>query len=673
MFTDNTFTHVGATALALDGAGSANSVSGNVVTDVSGNGVQIGDVGSAGDGRLPGDGATASLESGDTVANNYVHDVANEYLGGVGIYAAYVKHTTIAHNEVWNTPYTGISLGWGWGVDNPGMVDNHVDHNHVHDVMTSSLLDGAAIYVNGTQGTVPPPTNGDQDQYDCTIDTSTVSTIHGNYLAHSPQAGGAIYLDNGASNWLVEDNVIDDWAPSWLTLNPGFHFHNDADKVYFDVPAATYNDIIDNHISPDVATGGIHGQDGAWDAHGFRRQPAHYCNTVADNGVAASAWPSGAEDIIAAAGLEPEHVGVREGPEISNVAYNAPARASSTYTSGGIQYSPANAVKGRVFGGTWGTYARPYLSEVTATNEWWSTDLGEAFELTGVQILFRQDYDVAQERSNFEIWVSNNPDVHQAHTVACIRGGDALAFQARYDCPVIGQWRYVFVVKTDATRLVLQQVRVYGAAKQAPPSSPGPTPGAGPHATTVNALHQPSRSRWGSASVVMVTVASGDSTGAVPTGVVRLIDQAGTLVGAGELADGAITLPLPSTLAVGTHTLTAMYDGAEEFAASQAPASVQILRRASTTKPRPRRTRPPYRADFKVKVTVKAAGPRPVGKVKIAYRGKLLGTARLRDGRAVVKITKDLGVGTHRLLVKYLGSRTTLPSRRKVTIVVVKT
>jgi hypothetical protein len=665
-FSDNTFAHLGATALALDGAGTGNTVSGNVVTDVSGNGIQIGDVGSAGDGKLPGDGTTASLESGDTIENNYVHDVANEYLGGVGILAAYVKHTTIAHNEVWHTPYTGISLGWGWGLDDPGMVDNHVDHNRVHDVMTSSLLDGAAIYVNGTQGTVPPPTNADQDQYDCTIGTPAISTIQGNYVAHSPQNGGGIYLDNGASNWLVKNNVVDEWVPNWLNLNPGYHSGN------LHIPAATYNEIVDNDISSTVAARGVYGQDGAWDSHGFWRSPAHYCNTFAGSQVAAAAWSPAAEAVIASAGLDPDHIDVRGGDAISNVAYHASTSASSTYSSGGIEYSADRAVSGKVSGNSWLTYAKPFASEFTGSNAWWQVDLGDQLEITGIQVLFRQDQDMPEERSNFEIWVSNNPDVNQAHTVACSRGADPLGFQARYACPIAGKWRYVLVVKTDAMPLVLQQVRVYGVAKQAP-VTPSPTPGASLHATTVTALHEPGPSRWGSASSVRVTVASDDSTGAVPTGVVRLIDHAGTVVSAGDLAGGAVDLPLPSTVAVGAHTLTATYDGATEFAGSQAPVDVQVVKRSSTTKPKRPRKRPSYRTDFKVKVTVKASGPLPTGKVKIAYRGKRLGRARLRRGKAVVKITKDLEVGRHRLLVKYLGSSTTLPSRRKVTIVIVKT
>ena len=51
-------------------------------------------------------------DSGNVISNNLIENVADEYHGGVGIFAGYVANTLISHNEVADLPYTGISLGW---------------------------------------------------------------------------------------------------------------------------------------------------------------------------------------------------------------------------------------------------------------------------------------------------------------------------------------------------------------------------------------------------------------------------------------------------------------------------------------------------------------------------------------------------------------------------------
>ncbi|MEV5481542.1 right-handed parallel beta-helix repeat-containing protein, partial [Streptomyces sioyaensis] len=196
-FGGNTFEHLGGSGLGFDGGGKNNSVTGNVITDVSGNGVQIG----AGDiYKQP-----AAIESDYTVKNNYVHNVANEYISGVGILATWVKGTHIEHNDVFNVPYTGISLGWGWGIypATSTMVDNHVDNNHIHNVQTSAMRDGGAIYVLGTQGSSPR------------------STMNGNYVEQDSQDFASLYLDNGSSYWDVKNNVVGGYTPHWAFVQNG--------------------------------------------------------------------------------------------------------------------------------------------------------------------------------------------------------------------------------------------------------------------------------------------------------------------------------------------------------------------------------------------------------------------------------------------------------------------
>ena len=96
--------------------------------------------------------------------NNFIHDVAVEYRGGVGVFVGYTDGTVLAHNEIAALPYSGISVGWGWGEEDAGGSPNYyqpfkyttptpaqknrIEYNHIHGVMGNSN-DGGAIYTLG--------------------------------------------------------------------------------------------------------------------------------------------------------------------------------------------------------------------------------------------------------------------------------------------------------------------------------------------------------------------------------------------------------------------------------------------------------------------------------------------------------------------------------------------
>ena len=59
---------------------------------------------------------------------------------------------------------------------------------------------------------------------------------------------------------------------------------------------------------------------------------------------------------------------------------------------------------------------------------------------------------------------------------------------------------------------------------------------------------------------------------------------------------------------------------------------------------------------------VAAEGTTPTGRVVVRIDGKKVGAKRLDDGRVVLKVTKNLKVGKHKLVARYqrfgLASRT---------------
>ncbi|PRY52878.1 parallel beta helix pectate lyase-like protein [Knoellia remsis] len=275
LFQGNTLTRLGGAGLDVERSSNTVTVLGNEVTDVSANGIQIGDITDAD--QRP---AAADRMHDITVSNNYVHDVAVEFQGGVGIFGGFVDGLKVLHNEVADVPYTGISIGWGWGyLDEGGLGDGtqagpsttvqettptiagntQVIGNYVHDYFTAGS-DGGAVYTLGAQPN---------------------SLVRDNYFANAPDSANArgIYLDNGTKGYLVTANVVDRTS-SWLLVNEGANSLSN--------PAAKGNTITGN-----------------W-SNQTSRQCCSSLNTYSNNidTVSGSNWPTAAWAVIDAAGLQ---------------------------------------------------------------------------------------------------------------------------------------------------------------------------------------------------------------------------------------------------------------------------------------------------------------------------------------------------------------------------------
>ena len=111
-----TFTQLGGAGIDLEFGSQDNVISGCRFHDISGTAVQVGDV--LKDDHHPDD--PRKIVKNNAVVNNYIHDCCVEYMGGVGVFAGYTDGTVIAHNEICRLPYTGISVGWGWGEEDAG-------------------------------------------------------------------------------------------------------------------------------------------------------------------------------------------------------------------------------------------------------------------------------------------------------------------------------------------------------------------------------------------------------------------------------------------------------------------------------------------------------------------------------------------------------------------------
>jgi hypothetical protein len=186
-FSDSVFAHLGAAGLELGDGSQDSLVKGNIFTDLSGNGVEIGGV----DKPLPTDDADVTRRV--QVLDNHLYSFPREFHGGVAILNGYTPHNQIDH-----TPYSAISMGWGGWPDKiskpatPNLShDNQVANNLIFDYMLG-LDDGGGIYTQGITGT--SMADGEK--------------VTGNVIYDQGGLGKNVYTDNGCTYETISGNVL---------------------------------------------------------------------------------------------------------------------------------------------------------------------------------------------------------------------------------------------------------------------------------------------------------------------------------------------------------------------------------------------------------------------------------------------------------------------------------
>jgi hypothetical protein len=227
-FDGNTFRNLGSDALGIGNDGGANAsgvdlgaqditVSGNTFAQNAGGAIVIGRTQK--DAHHPS--LTAMTNKNITVTNNQISDSALVYQDEDGIFATYVDGLKIAHNDISDMPYTGIGIGYGWGMWDAGgspdyqkrgtynyypvyqtpttSKDNLVEANYLHDVMTV-MSDGACVY---------------------TLSAMPGTQINKNYCNDAHDQFG-IYNDEGSRYMTETDNVLADVrAREWTRRKSG--------------------------------------------------------------------------------------------------------------------------------------------------------------------------------------------------------------------------------------------------------------------------------------------------------------------------------------------------------------------------------------------------------------------------------------------------------------------
>ena len=167
--------------------------------------------------------------------------------------------------------------------------------------------------------------------------------------------------------------------------------------------------------------------------------------------------------------------------------------------------------------------------------------------------------------------------------------------------------------------------------------------------TTTALTSTPNPSTYGQ-SVAFTAVVS--SLGGTPTGTVTFLDGATTLGSSALDAGGHATLSV-SSLSVGTHTVTAQYNGDGTFSGSTSSGLSQAVNTADTTITLTSNHNPSNNSQ-PVTFTAAVSASTATGTVQFFDGATLLGSAPLSGGVASLT-TSTLGGGTHSVTASYGG------------------
>ncbi|MGO4535020.1 right-handed parallel beta-helix repeat-containing protein [Leifsonia sp. 2MCAF36] len=312
----NTFSHLGAAGLSFSNGSQSDTITGNSFTDISASGIVLGNARDAAAG-------TNDQNGGFTVTDNFIASVGQQYLGSLGIYATMVYGTTISHNYLTNLPYSGISTGYNGHVTAgiPGGTsttatyahDNVISHNRVQNTMLSKS-DGGAIYAWGPESSGP---------------TTGRLQVFGNYTNHTLNQG--LYADENSAYEDWHDNVFERVGANWLNLSP----------------TAIHDLTVQNNYSDNA------------------RQVTNGTNVVVSgNYTSGRPWPSAAQAIIGAAGLEPAYASIVAGA----TAVDDSASSSVVYSGSWVHCtSSCNTTFGASYVGGTVSYTNTANASVTVT------------------------------------------------------------------------------------------------------------------------------------------------------------------------------------------------------------------------------------------------------------------------------------------------------------------
>ncbi|WP_379740529.1 hypothetical protein [Flavobacterium ponti] len=200
--------------------------------------------------------AVAVVEDNNWIYNNAISNIGVEYFGHPAIMVGSGTRHLICNNDIYNVPYSGIHVGWGWNNTIKITENSLIAFNRINSVMTK-MHDGGGIYTIGSMPNTVIKNNYIQD-----VDVS--------------HDGHALYPDEGSANIKWATNVVGLPVKNWMYL--------------------WSNNSINNQI-----------------INNFSQSPSKVIvgatNSDVNNTIIFGEWPLAAKKIINAAGIIPNAIG----------------------------------------------------------------------------------------------------------------------------------------------------------------------------------------------------------------------------------------------------------------------------------------------------------------------------------------------------------------------------
>ena len=168
------------------------------------------------------------------ITNNYLDGIALYLFTSPAIYMQYAKDIQMTYNTIWNTSYTGISIGWSWSAtsfmygEGVKLMHCEIAYNFCTNFMME-LGDGGALYTLGG--------NASKDEH------RLFNWAHDNYWLCQNMTGdgekhffAANYHDGSSTNWETYNTVVvaHSYGSAWTGDVYGSPEDEEIDDEFFD-------------------------------------------------------------------------------------------------------------------------------------------------------------------------------------------------------------------------------------------------------------------------------------------------------------------------------------------------------------------------------------------------------------------------------------------------------
>ncbi len=199
-FTDCRFENISYTAVKFEQATVNCNITSSMFNEIGANAVFI-----------HGDFVVPATTKNINVTDCHISSYGRIFNNAIGILLTHAIDCDLTNNEIHDGWYTGISVGWNWGYA-PNSTNNiNISNNLIYDIGNGWLSDMGAIYTLGIQP-------------DTVIRGNVIYNVgcdEGRY----GYGGWGVYLDEGSSGILVENNLVYDCS------SETFHQHYGKDNI----------------------------------------------------------------------------------------------------------------------------------------------------------------------------------------------------------------------------------------------------------------------------------------------------------------------------------------------------------------------------------------------------------------------------------------------------------